>query len=97
MGDTGCGVTDEVKGACSSLRRRKKEKARDWAATVYGIIKQSGGDIEIETARVAHDLPDYLPEIDAQALDKVKAWCLRDNETVRWSGRRAFAVLGSAR
>ncbi len=72
--DTGCGMTDDIKAKMFEPFFTTKGEGRGTGLglpMVYGIIKQSGGDLEVEsepdrgtTIRI------YLPTIDSKAGDR---------------------------
>lgn len=88
--DTGCGMTDEVKAHLFEPFFTTKQKDMGTGlglATVFGIIKQSGGSVEVESApERGTTFRIYLPQTEAQAQykdkDKDKVVIPRGNETV---------------
>jgi len=66
--DTGCGMTEEIKGHLFEPFYTTKDKGKGTGlglSTAYGIIKQSGGDIEIESETGKGTLfRIYLPKTD---------------------------------
>jgi len=91
VSDTGSGIPEEVKAHVFEPFFTTKEKGRGTGlglSTVYGIVKQSGGDIELESALgLGTTFWIYLPQADAAAMDKDAekedhAVSLRGTETV---------------
>ncbi|MFA7008964.1 MAG: PAS domain S-box protein [Elusimicrobiales bacterium] len=72
--DTGCGMTDAVKTHLFEPFYTTKGKGKGTGlglSTVFGIIKQSGGDIEVEsTAGGGTTFRIYLPYIEVAVQDK---------------------------
>jgi len=110
ISDTGTGMTAEVKERAFEPFYTTKEKSRGTGlglATVYGIVKQSGGDIEIlsEPGQGA-TLKIYLPRVDAPKTVQTrpsdvtdltgaeKVLVVEDDDTVRELTRRVLRSAG---
>ncbi|HAH04950.1 MAG TPA: hypothetical protein DCM05_00265 [Elusimicrobia bacterium] len=111
--DTGSGMTDEIKEHIFEPFYTTKEKGKGTGlglSTVFGIIKQSGGEIEVEselnrgtTFRI------YFPQIDTASKAKAKAKAkdnsvlllghetvlfVEDEDIIRRLGQRALIANG---
>jgi len=111
--DTGCGMTDNTKEHLFEPFFTTKEKGRGSGlglSTVFGIVKQSGGEIEVESA------PDrgttfniYLPHFIATAVNREEAkdtggdtllpgsetvLLVEDEESLRRLGERLLRMSG---
>ena len=109
--DTGCGMSEEVKSHLFEPFFTTKEKGKGTGlglSMVYGIVKQSGGEIEVESAPgegTAFRI--YFPQIDAsggeedgdEAQAAVPAGdetvlLVEDEETIRRLVERALSAGG---
>jgi len=74
--DTGCGIADEAKGHLFEPFFTTKEKGKGLGlglSTVFGIVKQSGGDIEVESVlNSGTTFRIYFPHIENTTPDKEK-------------------------
>jgi len=109
VSDTGCGMTDEVKSRVFEpfFTTKAPEKGTGLGlATVYGIVKQSGGEIELESAPgQGTTFRIYLPQTDGEPQEKDKdagarldgketILFIEDDPAIRRLGERAFCEKG---
>ena len=111
--DTGCGMSDEVKSHLFEPFYTTKEKGKGTGlglATVIGIIKQSGGEIEVESApNSGTTFRIYFPQMEAAAREKDEekekekekpdrghetVLLVDDDATIRRLGERALVANG---
>lgn len=107
VADTGVGMSEVVRTHLFEpffTTKRKGEGTGLGLSTVYGVIRQSGGDMEVESAPGRGTIfRIYLPQVDIAPKDKDNSAPPRGNETIlfvddedvlRRLGARALAASG---
>lgn len=109
VSDTGVGMSDEVRSHAFEpfFTTKPPEKGTGLGlATIYGIIKQSGGEIELESApdkgttfRIYFPLADGKPAADAEAgaaalRGSETILVIEDDQGIRKLAERALAAKG---
>jgi CheY-like chemotaxis protein len=93
VSDTGCGMTDQAKTHLFEPFFTTKEKGKGTGlglATVYGIVKQSGGDIDAESAPGRGTTFNiYLPQMAGLPKDEDK----ENDESVALSGSETILLV----